>query len=152
MRLAPAAYLPVTILLGACQIEGLPETLTGRTSAPADDGPLRVVAAEASASRVTLRVSDGSRCIGTRPEGVQSGWDGATDPECGYSIPYRVMFRQGGAAQRFTIEDPGMPLGADGTPGPRAEVFVTDIDGQRKLFLSPLGAGTRLETPAAPAS
>ncbi|MEM8823024.1 MAG: hypothetical protein AAGF30_05375 [Pseudomonadota bacterium] len=136
MRAALFLTLPV---LAACQPIGGVE-LTEDIAA----GPLRVVAAEARASRVTFQVSDGSRCVGERPEGVQSGWSGVTDGECGYALPYTVAFRQGGPAQRFTIEDPRGTLTQEGAPGPRAEIFVTDVDGQRRLFVTPLGPNTRL--------
>ncbi|MEM8851312.1 MAG: hypothetical protein AAGE03_14935 [Pseudomonadota bacterium] len=138
MRFALLLMLPA---LAACQaIDGFgPEEVV--------EGPLRVIAAEARANRVTFRVSDGSRCVGQRPEGTESGWSGVTDPDCGYALPYRVLFRQGGSSQRFVIEDPRGTLTEEGVPGPRAEIFVTDVDGQRKLFVTPLGPNTRLVTP-----
>lgn len=144
MRRAFAAFLPLSVLLSACQVEGLPGLSTVGSGAAPVAGPPRILSVQARAAEVAFRMSTGTTCRGVRPEGVQTGWSGSTDPECGYALPYRVEFRQGGRAQRFTIEHPWMGLGADGTPGPRAEVFVTDVDGQRKLFLSPLGSGTRL--------
>ncbi|MEM7490403.1 MAG: hypothetical protein AAF390_14875 [Pseudomonadota bacterium] len=142
MRPAVLLLLP---FIAACQgVDGF-----GLTEEGVDDGPLRIVAAEARASRVTLRLSDGTRCVGERPEGVQTGWSGVTATDCGYGLPYTVAFRRGGSPQRFTIEDPRGTLTEQGVPGPRAEVFVTDVDGTRKLFITPLGRGTRLEAPSA---
>ncbi|MEM7642024.1 MAG: hypothetical protein AAF366_05800 [Pseudomonadota bacterium] len=146
MRFALLLMLPA---LAACQ------TIDGFGPEEVVEGPLRVVAAEARANRVTLRISDGSRCVGERPEGTDSGWSGVTDPGCGYALPYTILFRQGGSSQRFAIEDPRGTLTEDGVPGPRAEIFVTDVDGRRKLFVTPLGRDTRLVTPppeAAPQS
>jgi hypothetical protein len=137
IRAACLAFLPV---LAACQ----PVGGSGPTGSEIA-GPPRVAVVEARANRVILRISDGSRCVGSRPEGERSGWSGITDEACGYALPYTVAFRQGGSPQRFTIEDPRGTLTQDGVPGPRAEVFVTDTDGQRRLFVVPLGRGTRIE-------
>ncbi|PWJ19271.1 hypothetical protein [Jannaschia seohaensis] len=110
------------------------------------EGPPRVASVDASPNRVVIRVSDGARCTAERPEGVLAGWSGVTEEECGYVLPFTVEFHQGGVASRFIIEDPtGVPVGPDGGPGPRAEVFVTDIDGVRRLFFSPLGPNVRFE-------
>jgi hypothetical protein len=132
--------LLLPLVFAACQpIDGL-----GGTAPAVADGPLRVVAAEAGANNVLLRLSDGSRCRAARPEGTQSDWSGVTDPECGHALPVTVAYRQGGSPQRFEIEDPRGTMTRDGLPGPRAEVFVTDVDGQRRLFVTPLARGTRL--------
>ncbi|MGB3555499.1 MAG: hypothetical protein WBA25_12765 [Jannaschia sp.] len=115
-------------------------------------GQVRVVDVSASPDRVVMRLSDRSRCVGVRPEGETGGWSGVTG-DCGYALPYTVTFRQGGSASRFVIEDPtGVPVGAGGGPGPRAEVFVTDVDGVRRLFVSGLGSGVRFEQVPPPAT
>ncbi|KIT16064.1 hypothetical protein [Jannaschia aquimarina] len=123
------------LLLAAC-VE------TGGLSTGGAEGTPRfgasVVDVTARPSQVTFRMADGSRCIGERPEGERSGWSGVTDEACGYALPYSVSFSRGGQARRFTIEDPGGTLTGGGQAGPRAEVFVTDTDGQRRLFVRPL--------------
>ncbi|TFL16971.1 hypothetical protein [Jannaschia formosa] len=144
----PALLLALPFLGVACvpMTEGL-----GTETRAEPAGPPRVTGVEASPSRVVIRVSDGARCTADRPEGVPGGWTGTTAPDCGYVIPFTVEFHQGGSRSRFIIEDPtGVPLGPDGAPGPRAEVFVTDLDGQRRLFIAPLGPNVRFETLASP--
>lgn len=142
MRFSLLLALPI---LSACQPTGF-----GTTEPAVPAGPPRVAAVEAGGNAVVLRMSDGSRCRAARPEGTRSDWSGVTDPECGYQLPVTVAYRRGGAPQRFTIEDPRGTVGADGRPGARAEVFVTDVDGQRRLFVTPLSAGTTLsDAPAA---
>ncbi len=107
-------------------------------------GEVRVVEATATPSTVTLRLSNGERCVGTRPEGETGNWTGVTG-DCGYGLPYAVVFRQGGDPARFRVEAPAGALGRGGAPVPRAEVFVTDVDGQRRLFVAPLGSNVRFE-------
>ncbi|MEL6586901.1 MAG: hypothetical protein AAFY65_19160 [Pseudomonadota bacterium] len=115
----------------------------GPSAAVTEPGQVRIVSAVATPGRLTVRLSDGARCIGERPEGVQTGWSGVTG-DCAYQLPYTVTFKQGGHPQRFTIEDPtGVPGAAEGAPGPRAETFITDVNGQRRLFISSLGPNVR---------
>lgn len=141
MRAAVALALSAT-LLAACQPMGVEEAGNGFDIPP---GEVRVAAVEARGSRVTMRMSNGDRCVGLRPEGTQSGWSGVTQ-DCGFALPYDVTFKQGGAPMRFTIEDPSGAMAPDGTLRPRAEVYVTDVDGIRRLFIAALGPGTRLTT------
>lgn len=130
-------FLPLA--LGACQAIGTPSgggaAQSGVTVPP---GQVRVVSAAATPGQVTIRLSDGSRCTGTRPEGTPGGWSGTT-ADCGYALPYLVTFKQAAAPQRFTVE------AATAGIGPRAEIFVTDVDGVRRLFASPLGSNVRFE-------
>lgn len=119
----------------------------GEGSAPAavPPGQVRVVQAQATPSTLTLRMSNGERCTGMRPEGTTGSWSGTTG-DCGYALPYTVTFRQGGNPARFRVEAPsGAAIGPDGVPGPRAEIFVTDVDGVRRLFSAPLGRNVRFE-------
>ena len=130
----------LVLALGACVPAGLGLPGAGVAVPP---GEVRVTRAVVTASTVTLRLSNGERCLGARPEGTTGNWTGVT-AECGYALPYAVFFRQGGSRSRYIVEAPGAPLAPDGTPGPRAEVFVTDVDGQRRLFTAPL-SNVRLE-------
>lgn len=108
-------------------------------------GQVRVVQAQATPSTLALRMSNGERCIATRPEGVQGSWSGTTG-DCGFALPFTVTYRQGGDPARFRVEAPsGAALGPGGVPGPRAEVFVVDVDGVRRLFSAPLGRNVRFE-------
>lgn len=128
------------LALAACQ------ALDGGTSRPGDAvpaGETRIVDARATPNRMTLRLSDGARCVSERPEGVRGGWSGVT-ADCGYQLPFSVAFKQQPKPQRFTIEAPVAP------EGPRAEIFVTDLDGVRRLFVSPLGRGVRFEPAPVP--
>lgn len=142
----PAIILALPLLGAAC----VPSTFTdGRSAAPdgTPSGETRIAAVEATPRRLVVRLSDGARCVSERPEGVPGGWSGVTPAECGYALPYTVTFQEGGSPSRFIIEDPtGVPVGPDGGPGPRAEVFITDVGGQRRLFISPLGPNVRFET------
>ena len=139
----PILLLLIPLALGACQPIGVEGSAAQGVVVP--EGEVRVVEARANASRVTLRLSDGSRCVGMRPEGVPGGWSGVTG-DCGYALPYSVVFRPGGDdPARFRIEAPTLPLGPDGRPGPRAEIFVIDVDGVRRLFTAPLGRNVRFE-------
>ncbi|SFI20260.1 hypothetical protein [Jannaschia pohangensis] len=132
----------VPLALAACQpISGA----GGATSTPVPSGQVRVADASATPNRLTLRMSDGARCVADRPEGQTGGWSGVTQ-DCGYALPFTVAFYQSGTAQRFTIEATPVPLGPDGRPGARAEIFVTDVDGVRRLFISSLGPNVRFET------
>ncbi|MFO6462984.1 hypothetical protein [uncultured Jannaschia sp.] len=139
---------PVLFVLPLALCACVPITTTG-DGAEAVAGPPRVAGAVATGSRVNIRMTDGARCVGIRPEGQQSGWSGVTG-DCAYQLPYTVSYKQGGSTARFTIEDPQGIDVSGGQLGARAEIFVTDVDGTRRLFVSPLGSNVRLST--APAS
>lgn len=129
----PSLLLLALPFLSACVVEG------SGIGPAAEPGKLGIVDAVASPSRLVVRLSDGTRCVAPRPEEARAGWSGVT-AECGYALPFQVTFKQGGAPTRFLIEDPtGIPQAEDGRPGPRAETFITDVDGQRRLFITPLG-------------
>ncbi|WP_299817057.1 hypothetical protein [uncultured Jannaschia sp.] len=129
------------LALCACQTLGLPR---GEDMFDVPEGEVRVTRATADAARVTLRLSDGTRCSAERPEGVTGNWSGVTT-DCGYALPFTVAYKPAPRPERFTIE---APLGGS---GPRAEVYVTDVDGVRRLFVAPLGDDVRFETtPPAP--
>ncbi len=133
----PVLFSSFALLLAACQPIVLGE---GGGSADIPAGEVRVAGVEATASRVTLQLSNGRRCRVDRPEGELGNWSGVTSGEdCGYQLPFFVSFKQGAVSQRFVIEAP-----VAGT-GPRAEVFVTDVDGVRRLFSAPLPKGVRFE-------
>lgn len=125
------------LALAACQTVGSSGPLV-ESNIVVPEGETRIVAVQATPDRVTFRMSDGSRCIGIRPEGTPAGWSGATT-DCGFALPYTVTFRQTAVPQRFTIE--AAPAGT----GPRAEIFVTDTDGVRRLFAAPLADNVRFE-------
>lgn len=130
LPLAIAACQPILDTAGAGQGVEVPP------------GEVRVAAVAASANRVTIRLSNGARCRAERPEGVTGNWSGVTaGEECGFALPFAVTYRQGAVPQRYTIE--AAPAGV----GPRAEIFVTDVDGVRRLFAAPLGPNVRFETP-----
>lgn len=136
-----ALFLTIALPLAGCQ-----DIVAGTNRAP-QGGPsegTRIVEARATATRVILKLSDGARCVGLRPDEAAAGWSGVT-ADCGYELPYTVTFRSGGDPTRFTIEESFGTADAEGRPGPRAEIFVTDVDGTRRLFLSPLPAGTRFK-------
>ncbi|WP_371153520.1 hypothetical protein [Jannaschia sp. 2305UL9-9] len=139
----PAFLLSLPLLAAAC-VPVIDESVSA-TPDGTPSGEARIVSVVAAPSRLTIRLSDGARCVSQRPEGVPGGWSGVT-ADCGYQLPYTVTFVRGGSSARFVIEDPtGVPQGPDGQPGPRAEVFVTDVSGQRRLFVSPLGPNVRFE-------
>lgn len=110
-------------------------------------GEVRVIGADATPSLVTLRMSNGDRCTAARPEGVAGNWS-ATTGDCGYALPVTVTYKEGGNPARYRIEAPVGALGADGVPVPRAEVYVIDVDGQRRLFVAPLAGNVRFEVQA----
>ena len=136
---------PATLALLALPLAACVDTVSGfggrggavPTPDPIPAGQIRVATVSARPSAVTITLSDGTRCVSARPEGVPSGWSGTTS-DCPYAIPYVVTFARGGDPSRFTVERPGGAITRDGTPGPRAEVFVTDLDGVRRLFVVPL--------------
>ncbi len=140
----PILLLLPLVATAACQpIETLTDGMPRAAAEPSRETRVETVAV--TANRVTLRMTDGARCVGQRPEDVQSGWSGVTD-NCGYELPYTVVFRTGGDPARFRIEAPGgAPITEDGSPGPRAEVFVTDVDGVRRLFVTGLSGNVRIE-------
>ena len=128
----------IPLALAACQPIGL-----GGGAVDIPPGEVRVASVAATANELTLRLSNGERCEAVRPEGVVGNWSGVTSAEdCGYALPFTVTYKQGAVEQRFTIE--AAPAGT----GPRAEVFVTDVDGVRRLFASPLGRNVRFAPPA----
>lgn len=131
LPLAIAACQPVSSGTGGSAVVDIPP------------GEVRVAAVDASPSQVTFRLSNGKRCVAERPEGEPGNWSGVTSGEdCGFRLPFAVTFKQGAVPQRFTIE--AAPAGT----GPRAEVFVTDVDGVRRLFSAPLRANVRFGTAA----
>lgn len=144
--------LALPLLLAAC-VESDPFAAVGSDVADGSQaGPVRVVDLSLRSNRVTLRMSDGARCVSLRPEGEVSGWSGVTT-ECPYQLPVSVTFVQGGDASRFTIEENiGAPIGEDGKIGPRAEVYVTDVDGNRKLFLRPIPGSGPFQSAEAPST
>ena len=123
----------------ACAPVGAP---SGGPTAAAPSGPPRVAFVSAGANQVTITMTDRARCTGARPEGTNSGWSGTTT-DCAYQLPYSVEFRTAAPPGRFGIEE-GFGIGQ----GPRAEVYVTDTDGVRKLFLASLGSNVTLSTGA----
>lgn len=137
----PSLLLALPILLAACQGGDPFAAITdgvARAPAAGPSAETRVADVAVRPDRLTLRMSDGARCVAFRPEGVQGGWSGVT-ADCGYQLPYAVTFAApGGDPTRFTIEDGFGTVGADGRPGARAEVYVTDVDGIRKLFIRPM--------------
>lgn len=140
---------PTSILLPLALAACIPFDGGGTAPVVVPPGQVRVVAAQATPSMIALRMSNGERCTATRPEGVTGSWSGTTG-DCGYALPFTVTFRQGGDPARFRVEAPsGAALGPDGTPGPRAEIFVVDVDGVRRLFTAPLGRNVRFEPVAA---
>jgi hypothetical protein len=87
---------------------------------------------------LTVTLSDGARCVAERPELEGGGWSGVTN-NCGYALPYTVIFFAGSDNPlRFAVEENFEVLQSDGTLMPRAEVYITDVDGVQKLFVSPL--------------
>jgi hypothetical protein len=106
---------------------------------------VRVASVALRMADVRIALSDGTRCTDTRPEGEESGWSGVTSG-CGYQIPYVVTFALSGEPARFAVEA-GVPASPDGTPGPRAEIFVTDLDGVRRLFIVPVAERLFAEGP-----
>ena len=131
-RLLP--LLPLVALAGCIDSFG---GGTARAPGGIPEGAVRVSEVAVRPGAVTIRTSDGARCVSERPEGTAAGWSGVT-ADCGYALPYTVTFARGGDPSRFVVEEPGGAITADGTPGPRAEVFVTDVDGVRRLFVVPL--------------
>jgi hypothetical protein len=138
----PALLLVLPLAVGCVPI------LPGDPAFDVPPGEVRAVSVSVVPDRLVVRLSDGQRCRAERPEGETGGWSGVT-AECGYALPFTVVFRQGGSPSRYIIEDPAvLPAGPDGGPGPRAEVFLTDVDGQRRLFVAPLSESVRFETVA----
>ena len=133
-------FLSLAALAGvACAPVGAP---TGGTFPAEPSGPPRVAFVAAGANQVTITMTDRARCVGLRPEGTNSGWSGTTT-DCAYQLPYSVEFRTAAPPGRFGIEE-GFGIGQ----GPRAEIYVTDTDGVRKLFLASLGSNVSLEVAA----
>lgn len=140
MRPVRLSFPLVALAVAACQpLGGAFDSAAERNGVVVPEGEVRVVEARATPSFVEIRLSDGARCVADRPEGETGGWSGIT-ADCGYQLPYTVTFQQGTVPQRFAIETP-----TAGT-GPRAEIFVTDVDGVRRLFSSPLGDNVRFDT------
>ncbi|WP_308916918.1 hypothetical protein [Jannaschia sp. LMIT008] len=128
--------LLLPLVLAAC-IDTVSAPAGGGPVGPVvESGPARVAEVTIRPSRLSLRMTDGERCEAERPEGVQSGWSGVTGG-CRYAMPFAVTFARGGSPARFRIEEPSGTL-QGGVPGPRAEIFVTEPDGIRRLFLRPL--------------
>ncbi|MEM9795672.1 MAG: hypothetical protein AAF919_04240 [Pseudomonadota bacterium] len=128
----------VPLAVAACQ------PVPGAVDVP--PGEVRVVSATANAQRAVIRLSDGARCVSDRPADAQAGWSGVT-AECGYELPFTVTYRRGGERpQRFKLEESFGAVDAEGNPVARSEIFVTDTDGVRRLFVAPLGRSVRFET------
>lgn len=94
---------------------------------------------------LVISMTDGARCVARRPKEVRSGWSGITE-NCGYALPFSVLFFAGAEDMtRFVVEPVGTVIGADGALLPRAEVYITDVDGVQKQFVQPL-SNVRIET------
>jgi hypothetical protein len=132
----------VLILAGLTVAACVPATPVAR--APSDATRISDVAVRPDQLSITM--SDGARCVAARPAGETGGWSGTTD-NCGYALPYDVIFRQGGNPARFAVEESFGTVAPDGALRPRAEVYVRDVDGVRKQFIRPLGENVRF-TPA----
>ena len=84
---------------------------------------------------LSITMTDGARCVAERPEDIRTGWSGTTD-NCGYALPFSVLFFAGAEdPARFAVEPGSEVIAADGTLMPRAEVYVTDVDGVQKQFV-----------------
>ena len=148
-----SALLLAPFALSACIESPLTGMMDGTPRMP-EAGPsaeTRVADVRVTAARATFLMSDGARCVAFRPEGAESGWSGVTS-ECGYSLPFDVVFAIGGDPGRFTLEDGFGVVGPAGEPGARAEVYVTDVDGIRKLFVRPMPEALFEVPEAAPAA
>ena len=132
MRIVPAALLSALATAGCVGVGG---QAGGPIAGPSDG--VRIADVNVRPSRVAVRMTDGATCVGERPEGTSSGWSGVTGG-CPYQLPFVVTFARGGSPSRFAVERPFGTQTPEGTPGPRAEVFVTDVDGVRRLFVRPL--------------
>ena len=132
MRATPTLAILAVSIAGCVDVGGQ----AGGPVASPSAGP-RIADVQVRPNRLTVRMSDGARCVAERPEGVQSGWSGTT-ADCGYALPFTVTFARGGDAGRFSVEEGFGSVTETGVPGPRAEVFITDVDGVRRLFMRPL--------------
>lgn len=84
---------------------------------------------------LSITMTDGARCVAERPDDIRTGWSGMTD-NCGYALPFSVLFFAGAEdPARFAVEPGPAVIAADGTLMPRAEVYVTDVDGVQKQFV-----------------
>lgn len=120
---------------------------SGPVVSRATSGQAQVTGVVVRAAQLSVQMSDGARCVMARPETAKGSWSGVTEG-CGYALPFDVVFRAAGEpAARFLIEEnPGVEI-SNGTVGARAEVYIRDVDGQRKQFVQPLGPGVRITTP-----
>lgn len=135
----------LSVLAGVLAVSACVPT-TPVTREPSDAA--RIADVKIRADELTITMTDGARCVAPRPEGVNTGWSGTTD-NCGYALPYEVIFRIGGNPARFIVEEAFGAIGGDGVLMPRAEAYVIDVNGVRKQFISPLSeARLRQATPS----
>ena len=101
---------------------------------PIPEGQVRVASVAMRLPTLVVTTSNGARCVAERPEASASGWSGTT-ADCPYAIPFVVTFARGAQPSRFSVEAPGAGRAGAAVPDTRAEIFVTDLDGVRRLFM-----------------
>lgn len=122
----------VMIILGGCL--GL-MACTATPVAMVPSRSARVAEVSVRPDVLSITMTDGARCVAERPDNIRTGWSGTTE-NCGYALPFSVLFFAGAEdPARFAVEPGPEVICADGTLLPRAEVYVTDVDGVQKQFV-----------------
>lgn len=125
----------VAMILGACL--GLVACTTTPVATVPSDGA-RVAQVSVRPDVLAITMTDGARCVAQRPTDVRSGWSGVMD-NCSYALPFSVLFFAGADdPSRFAVEPAADVAGEGGVLNPRAEVYITDVDGVQKQFVQRL--------------
>jgi len=100
-------------------------------------GPPRPSEVRLTHALLTVRMSDGSTCLGPAPQdGAETGWSGRLQGcDSGYS--HAVEIAPGANPLRFALEEVLGAVGLEDALAPMATVTIIGADGTRRRFVSP---------------
>ena len=113
------ALIPA-LALGACTSFGAPR--------PAD--------VTLSQTHLTVRMSNGERCIGPRPAGEAGGWSGRFT-DCSARYDYNVAIQPGANPVRMVFSEALTALGLQSALVPAADVTISDGSGRTWRYVTP---------------
>jgi len=97
-------------------------------------GPAEPRQVALDANLLTVRMSDGSTCLGPAPStGAEAGWSGRLQ-DCPWDYAYTVEIDEGTNPIRLILTE---VFGEFGLLSPVADVTITDATGRDRVFQTP---------------